>query len=327
MPMDRIRSIIEALTDLNMENSLFSEIEESETEVEGELNLLQFAFDDGFSPRKELQAQQARNMLLKEAAMDAFARPSFNSTMHPEGLEEGKTPSSDLAALMSMRLTEGEVDTLKIRKVLKLLSIAESEMGKEQKTLFYNQLRMVLDSVKTQTLVDDKNPQTGISLAGNMKEKAVTARANSWPRSMKEPTHIVLNKTLNQDSSPKVINAIEVSPTVTQMQEELSLEHPESVLQAVEPCESDDLQVSVQETRGDLDFSRLLSLECAHPEKANEHIIHQAIESPIVDLSSAHDSQVLQGLIREDCCGAEIANKSASQVLDGIDDFLAKGMW
>lgn len=61
-------SKLEALTDLNMESTLFSEIEESKTAVEGELNLLQFAFDAGFSPRKELQAQQASNMLLKEAA-------------------------------------------------------------------------------------------------------------------------------------------------------------------------------------------------------------------------------------------------------------------
>ncbi|MCO5607253.1 hypothetical protein L7F22_061446 [Adiantum nelumboides] len=79
--MRRVESWIKALAEMNMESSLFSEVEESETEVEGELDLIRFAFDARLSPRKELQAQQARNLLLKEAAMDAFAgeTPFYNA--------------------------------------------------------------------------------------------------------------------------------------------------------------------------------------------------------------------------------------------------------
>eukprot|EP00250_Pteridium_aquilinum_P000028 c10043_g1_i2 orf=97-3114(-) len=362
--LDRVRSIIEALTELNMESSLPSEIEESETEVEGELDLLQFSFDAGFSPKKELQAQQARNMLLKEAAMDAFARPSFHSNMNPEELEEGKQPSSGLAALMSMRLTDAEADSLKIRKVLNLLSNAESEMGKEQKTLFYNQLRMVLDSVKIQSLGYGNNSQGEIKIAGNMKEKAVTSRVNSWPRSMKEPAHIdmsvecnsteLMKKTVSQGSRLKVIQSIEsheMSPTVTvgqELQEELSMEQNSvtvhqnlSNVQVLEPCKctekGDILQVSLQKSCGGMDFSRLLSLdpdaeklrsEFCHANQENEHIIHQAYDSPIDDLPSAYEAPVVQverGLVREDHCGVESTNKSECQVLDKIDDYLAEG--
>ena len=82
---DRIRSIIEALSEMNTESTFLSEMDESEAEMESDIDL--FNVQGSSSPRKDMKAQQARNILLKEAAMDAFARPSFYSNIcSQEGL-------------------------------------------------------------------------------------------------------------------------------------------------------------------------------------------------------------------------------------------------
>ena len=201
---DRIRSIIEALSEMNTESSFLSEMDESEAEMESDIDL--FNVLGSSSPRKDMKAQQARNILLKEAAMDAFARPSFYSNICSQeelGLEfeSGKKPTG-LAALMAMKLTDTEADTLKIRKVLNLLSIAESEMGKEQKMVFYSQLRMVLDSLKLAPIMEQNKMQEREDEVEGLNGKCITSRANSWPRTVKDPLHLV--SSLMVSTSPHI---------------------------------------------------------------------------------------------------------------------------
>ncbi|KAI5056752.1 hypothetical protein GOP47_0028570 [Adiantum capillus-veneris] len=91
--MRRIESWIKSMAEINVETSLLFEVDDSGTEVESELDLIRFAFDARLSPKKELQAQQARNLLLKEASMDAFGRPRFDSkSIRPIGLPNRKQP-------------------------------------------------------------------------------------------------------------------------------------------------------------------------------------------------------------------------------------------
>ncbi|KAH7435981.1 hypothetical protein KP509_06G086900 [Ceratopteris richardii] len=218
--LQRVHSLIKALTEINTDPSLLSEVEESETEVESELELIRFALDANLSPRREIQAQQARNMRLKEAAMDAFARPSFHAgDVDAVDLGEKKQTPLGLSALMSMRLPDSETHSSRIREVLTLLSAAESKMGADQKTLFYNQLRTVLDSVRAHLIAKEKAHQDATEFANTMVAKAPTARANSWPRSVKEPPQIVMDvensmaksvsSNVNQDSSRGVIASTE----------------------------------------------------------------------------------------------------------------------
>jgi hypothetical protein len=186
---DRIRSIIEALSEMNMESTLLSEMEESDAEVESDIDL--FNLHGLSSPKQDMKAQQARNILLKEAAMDAFARPSFYSNICSQEelgseFESGRKPTG-LAALMAMKLTDTEADTLKIRKVLDLLSVAESEMDKDQKMLLYSQLKIALDSVKLAPIMEQSKVKERDESIENLNGKCITSRANSWPRSVKDP--------------------------------------------------------------------------------------------------------------------------------------------
>ncbi|KAI5074487.1 hypothetical protein GOP47_0010448 [Adiantum capillus-veneris] len=348
--MRRVESWIKALAEMNVETSLLSEVEDSGTEVESELDLIRFAFDARLSPRKELQAQQARNLLLKEAAMDAFGRPSFDSkSIHPVGLPDSKQPSPALAALMSMRLPNAETYTSKIHDVLKLLSAAESEMGSEQKTLFYNQLWRVLESVKSQVFPNEHVPQGGAQHANNVTAKSVTSRANSWPRVMKEPTHIVMslesnsteegNRTVDHDSSMKLIRSLTSQEPVTDheiedpiRQEQCSAEsckRPNGA-QALNSCKCEVMGDTLEGSKNDngIIVSGLPSLEgwdgdsrpwseVYDANEKNGHSGQQAEKNPIVDTRSE------QELNKEVHWGVESTDDSRSENQNGNNTYLA----